>query len=682
MTPNVPAFLVVLAAALIWFAYAVVKRIRNLMLGQPENRFDRLGERIAGVFLYVFGQRKVLKETFGIVHFCIFWGFIIISFGTLQFIGEGLAPGFKLPVLGANPYFYLIKDIMGVIVIIAVIIAAVRRYIIRPERLEPNLDAAIILLLIFGLIVSEFVASGAKTAMRPELSTALAPVYNSVAAYLTAGGYTEAALTSLHGTLWWMHVIMLLAFLVYIPYSKHLHLMAAPFNVFFRSLKPRGGMINPMDLEDEEKEEFGVGRIELFTWKQLLDTYSCAECGRCQDNCPAYLSGKPLSPKQMIHDLKEHLIEKGELMYKKGLTSTGEDAVDAVEEIAAADENAGEILQKELTGDVIPDDVIWSCTTCFACQEQCPVLNEHVNKIIDMRRHLVLMESRFPQEAQLAFRNVEKNANPWGVGWNNRADWAKNLDVKLMSEVEGKVDMLYWVGCAGAFDDRAKKVAAALVKILQKAGINFAILGTEEKCCGDFVRRSGNEYLFQMLAEENVELLNQYGVKKIVTHCPHCLNTLKNEYPEFGGNYEVIHHTQLIAKLLAEGKLELDTSKAQELRVAYHDSCYLGRYQEEYEAPRSVLRAVPGVELVEMDRNRGRSFCCGAGGGRMWMEETLGRRINEMRVEQALEKNPQVVGANCPFCLTMFEDGVKAKEVDESVKVFDPAELVAGALKE
>jgi len=682
MGPNVPAFLAVLAVALIWFAYAVVKRVRNLMLGQPENRFDRLGERIAGIFLYVFGQRKVLKETFGIVHFCIFWGFIIISFGTLQFIGEGLAPGFKLPVLGANPYFYLVKDIMGVLVIIAVIIAAIRRYIIRPERLEPNLDAAIILLLIFGLIVTEFIASGAKVAMHPEPSTALAPVYNSIAANFTARGYTEAALASIQGTLWWIHVVMLLAFLVYIPYSKHLHLMAAPFNVFFRSLKPRGGMINPMDLEDEEKEEFGVGRIELFTWKQLLDTYACAECGRCQDNCPAYLSGKPLSPKQMIHDLKDHLIEKGELMYKKGLTSTGEDALDAIEEIAAADEKAGEVLQKELTGEVIPDDIIWSCTTCFSCQEQCPVLNEHVNKIIDMRRHLVLMESRFPQELQLAFRNVEKNANPWGVGWNNRADWAKDLDVKLMSEVEGEIDMLYWVGCAGAFDDRAKKVAAALVKILQKAGINFAILGTEEKCCGDFIRRTGNEYLFQMLAEENVELLNQYGVKKIVTHCPHCLNTLKNEYPEFGGNYEVIHHTQLIAGLLAEGRLELDSSKAEKLRVVYHDSCYLGRYQEEYEAPRAVLRAVPGVELVEMDRNRGKSFCCGAGGGRMWMEETLGRRINEMRIEQALEKNPQVVGANCPFCLTMFEDGVKAKEAEESVKVLDLAELVAEVLKE
>lgn len=673
---NVLVFLLVLAVALAVFGYSLNKRIGYLRLGQPENRLDNTGERIKGLLVYVFGQKKLLKEKFGIVHFIIFWGFIVISFGTLQFIGEGLSKSFLLPVLGSNPYFYLVKDIFGVLVLVALAAAAFRRYVIRPERIEANLDAGIIYLFITGLILTEFLASGIKTALNPSPHTALAPVYNVIAGYVSNSGAAYSSLVSWYVILWWAHVILLLGFLVYLPFSKHMHLMIAPFNVFFRNLKPRGGQINPMDLEDEDREDFGVSRLELYTWKQLMDSFACAECGRCQDNCPAHLSGKPLSPKRMIHKLKDHILEKGEVLTRLG-TSSSEEALEKAG--ADSDKTAVEVLNKRLIGDVISEDEIWSCTTCYSCQEQCPVLNEHVNKIIDLRRSLVMEESNFPQEAQLACRNVEKNFNPWGIGWSNRADWASDLGVKIMEE-DSSVGILYWPGCAGAFDDRSKKVAVSFVKILQEAGVNFGILGTEEKCCGDFARRIGNEYLFQMVAEENIETLNGYGVKKIVTTCPHCFNTLKNEYPEFGGRYEVIHHTQFIAQLIDEGKLKFRPDMPG-MDIVYHDSCYLGRYNGEYDAPRKILRSIPGVNLLEMERNRGRSFCCGAGGGRMWMEERLGAQINQMRVDQALKANPEAVGLNCPFCLTMIEDGLKAREVNERVAALDVAEIVARALE-
>ncbi|MTI85441.1 MAG: (Fe-S)-binding protein [Firmicutes bacterium] len=670
------AFFAVLIAALAWFGFNVNKRVSYLRIGQEENRSDKVGERIKGILIYVFGQRKLLKERFGIIHFFIFWGFVIISLGTLQFIGEGLSEGFIFPLIGSNPYFYLIKDIFSVLVLAALGVAAYRRYVIRPARIEANLDAGIIYLFITELILTEFAASGIRTALHPSPHTELAPVYNAVAGYISGFGAAAPSLVATYVVLWWAHVILLLAFLVFLPHSKHMHLMAAPFNVFFRSLKPKGGQIKPMDLEDEEMEDFGASRVELYTWKQLLDAYACAECGRCQDNCPAYLSGKPISPKDMIHKIKDHVLEKGEVLTRLGTNST-EEALEKAE--AVSDEAATKVLNKELIGDVLTEDEIWSCTTCYSCQEQCPVLNEHINKFIDVRRSLVLEESNFPQEAQTACRNVENNFNPWGIGWSDRADWTEDLEIKLMED-DSNADILYWPGCAGAFDDRSQKVATSFVKIMQEAGVNFGILGTEEKCCGDFARRIGNEYLFQMVAEENIETMNEYGVTRIVTTCPHCLNTLTNEYPEFGGKYDVIHHTQFIAQLIDEGKINL-RGDMPAMDIAYHDSCYLGRYNGEYSAPRKILQSIPGVKILEMERSKERSFCCGAGGGRMWMEEHLGEQINQMRVDQALETNPQAVGANCPFCLTMIEDGLKAREVNENVAALDVAEIVVRAIK-
>ncbi|MFZ5632625.1 MAG: (Fe-S)-binding protein [Bacillota bacterium] len=662
MDYTLPVFLAELAAAMAFFGYALRRRIKYLLLGRPENRLDSIGRRMAGFIVLVLGQKKVLKEKFGLIHLIIFWGFIVISLGTLQFVGEGLKEGFALPLLGKNPYFYLVKDIFSLAVLGAVAVAAFRRYVIRPKRLEANLDAAVILLMIAGLIITELISSGLAHALSPAPGREMAPVYGMVAGMAAASGAGASAMLLLQNIMWWVHVTLLLGFMAYIPYSKHMHLLAAPFNVFFRSLKPRGGQINPVDLEDEEAEEFGVSRVESFTRKQLLDLYACAECGRCQDNCPAYLSGKPLSPKLLLHKLKDHLTEKGDALAGAGK--------DGSEEIPAG----------ELIGQVISEDEIWACTTCYSCQEQCPVTNEHINKIIDMRRSLVMDRGEFPQEAVLACRNIEKNYNPWGIGWYSRGDWSKDGGLKIAGVDQPSAEYLYWVGCAGSFDERSRKITHSMVKIMQEAGVSFSVLGSEEKCCGDSARRMGNEYLFQTLATENVELLNELGVTKIVTHCPHCFNTLKNEYSAFGGNFEVIHHTQLVADLVARGRLQFREDLAG-LRIAYHDSCYLGRYNEEYEAPRKILRAIPGVTLVEAARNRSRSFCCGAGGGRMWMEEHNGQRINGMRVDQLLEKEPEAVGVNCPFCLTMIEDGLKAKELGETVHAMDVAEIVARSIE-
>ncbi|KUK65849.1 MAG: Fe-S oxidoreductase [Desulfotomaculum sp. 46_80] len=675
----IAAFLLLVIVSVLAFLYALSWRVGVVTLGEKENRLDSPGQRFGNFIMNVFAQRRLLAKNIGIVHFFIFWGFIFICLGEIPLLFEGLF-GIKVLFFSTNPIFITLQNLIALIVVIVLLVAVYRRWVLKPDYLYRTSEAAIIVILIFGVVITEWFATAARLAIEPNPAAAFAPAYSVIAAWLS--GYSKEVLEKVSVFFWWVHMLILFGFLVYIPNSKHMHLLFAPLNAFFASLEPRGAQIRGMNLEDEEATEFGVGRIEQFTWKQLLDSLSCGECGRCMDNCPANLSKKPLNPKKLLsRQLKEHMLEKGTLMLKKGLFNTGEEAADQVEKVIAVDKQAAEVLEKSLIGDVVTEDEIWACTTCFSCQEQCPVSNEHVAKMVDMRRYLVMMESSIAPELQLAFRNVEKNSNPWGVGWANRGEWAKDLDVKLMSD-DSNVEYLYWVGCAGSFDDRAKKVATAVVEILKAAGINFAILGAEEKCCGDFIRRAGNEYLYQSLVMENVETLNGYGVTKIITACPHCLNTLKNEYPAFGGKYEVIHHTQLINQLVSEGKLSLNKSGGESQRVVYHDSCYLGRYQQEYVAPRAVLQMVPGVQLVEMDRNRSTSFCCGAGGGRMWMEEHLGDRINNMRTEQALSKNPQLISANCPFCITMLEDGVKVMSDPDAdpIKVMDPAELIAKLL--
>ncbi|MCL5046646.1 MAG: (Fe-S)-binding protein [Actinobacteria bacterium] len=637
-------FAVLVLAAVGLFANGVYSRYRLLRTGKPEDRFDRPWYRFSSALYYVLSQARLVREPFpGFIHFFIFWGFVILGFNTLNFVGEGFRSGYRLPFLpgAAFQVASLVWDVFAAVVTAAVLVALFRRYVLRPKRLTPNVDALIILLMISALMLTDFAANAVKLSLEPSAAVAGWLPVSSLLVPLFSG-MAEGARQAAHSTLWWVHVLVLLGFLVYIPHSKHLHLLACPFNEAFRSLGPRG-VPAKIDFEDESIGSYGASKAQDLTWKQLLDLYACAECGRCQDSCPAHLSGKPLSPKKLIQDVKHRFM----------------------------DAEPG-----PLVGGAVTEDEVWSCTTCYACQEACPNFVEHIGKTIEIRRNLVMMESRFPAEVKPVFKNLETNSNPWGIGWASRGDWASGLGVKKPSEA-GEAGLLYFVGCAGAFDDRNKKVAAAVVKVLDVAGVEFAILGEEEKCCGDTARRTGNEYLFQGMVQENLERFKAYNVRKILTSCPHCYNALKNEYPQFGGRFEVVHHTEFIGELIAAGRLKPARGLGE--AVTYHDSCYLARYNGVIDAPRAVLRAA-GSRLVEMGRRGKNGFCCGAGGGRMWMEEKLGRRINEMRAGEALATGAEIIGTACPFCLTMMEDGLKAKDAVETVRAMDVAELVARAI--
>jgi len=646
-------------AMLVAVAYGLYGKYRLWRLGRPENRTDHLWTRLVSVLTYGFGHGRILRESFpGLMHLFIFWGFFVLFIGTLIVAAQA---DFELEILYNTFYlwFSLILDIFGLVAIVGTLMALYRRYVLRPDYLDNRPDDAWALALILVVLLTGYFVEGLRIAATNPPWAGWSPVGLAFARLFEALGLEEPLLRAFHRFLWWGHMLIAFGLLALLPYTKLLHILTSPLNQFFRNLG-HPGALTALDLYDEEAESFGVANIEDFTWKQLFDGDACTRCGRCQDNCPAYLSEKPLSPKALTQDLKDHLAAVGPSLLQA--RREGKDLL--------------EVDRPSLVGEVVSEDALWSCTTCRSCEEQCPVFVEHVGKIVDMRRNLVLMESRFPSELTRVFKNMEVNGNPWGVGWADRADWAEGLEVPVLSDV-GEAEYLYWVGCAGSLDDRNKKVSAAMVEILRRAGVDFAILGTEEKCCGDAARRSGNEYLFQMLAEENVNTLKEHGVKKIITACPHCFNTLKNEYPQFGGSFEVIHHTTFIADLIADGRLRPTKPLAQ--RVAYHDSCYLGRYNDIYEAPREVVRRAGG-SLVEMDRSRYKSFCCGAGGGRMWMEETLGQKINELRTAEALAKEPEVICTACPFCLTMFDDGVKAHEAAERVRTLDLAEIVRDVL--
>ncbi len=662
--PNFVLLTIAIIAALVFF----VNRVRHLYIvlriGKEDDRFKEPGERIKAVLKRILLQICVLKDVTrndlaGIGHATIFYGFLCFAFSYIFMFARGFIPGLSFHLLGGAfaHYFPLILDIAGLLVMTAVIWGLTRRYIVKPPRLELSLEAVLILGWIFSLMLFHFIMEGFEINTDPHEMPTLAFMGAAFAGFFA--NIETTTQEALFVASWWIHVLLVLGFMVLIPYSKHLHLLLAPFNIYFKSREPKGALVPILDME--EAETFGVCNIEEYTWKQLLDLYCCAHCGRCDINCPAYLSEKPLSPKDLLNDLKVHLLEKASFL---------------LENKNGGDEETKEYEGPSLIGDVISEDKIWACVTCGSCIEQCPVCNEHVQKIIDMRRYLVLMESKFPSEVQVVFKNMENNSNPWGIGWATRADWAKDLGVKIMSD-DSDVDILYWVGCAGSFDERNKKISTSLVNIFNKAGVNFGILGAEEKCCGDSARRIGNEYLFQMLAMETIEILKNYNVKKIVTQCPHCFNTLKNEYPQFGGDFEVVHTTEFIMDLIEKGKLKL--TKPIDKTVAYHDSCYLGRYNAIYDAPRKILEGIPGINIVEMDRNRNKSMCCGAGGGRMWMEEHLGKRINEMRLQDALDANPNMVCTACPYCLTMFEDAIKEKGVEESLAGKDIVELVEEA---
>ncbi|UCD84368.1 MAG: 4Fe-4S dicluster domain-containing protein [Deltaproteobacteria bacterium] len=672
---NIPVWAQVLHYVLSVIAVAILahglyQRYRLWRIGQADNRLDRLPERIKLFLLHGIAQLRVLKEYYpGIMHLFIFWGIVALTIGA----GVDAFDHYVLHPLGISPFqigsIYLIfsqlLELFGVLFVVGLIMLLVRRYVLRPDRLDNQWDDAYVPLMLLAVLVTGFLVEGLRLSVElQEVDLSYWYSFSTIGYILAipfeAVGLSAEAGKAWHFGLWMIHTILALAFVASIPYTKLLHIITSPTNVFFKSLRPKGSLVPILDFENAES--FGVSKIEQFTWKQLFDLDACIRCGRCQDNCPAYLSEKPLSPKKLIQDLKNNLSRMG------GQILSSETEADA-----GSQEGSGQLL----VGEVVSEEELWACTTCRACQEQCPIFVEHIDKTTDLRRYQVLMESKFPSEVQPIFRNIENNSNPWGIGWASRADWAEGLGLKKLSEDSG-VDYLLWVGCADSFDDRNKKVATSLVKVLQAAGVNFGILGTEEKCCGDSPRRIGNEYLFNTLAQENIETLKKYQVKKIITACPHCFNTLKNEYPDLGGNFEVFHHSEFVAGLVREGKLKL--SKELSKTVTYHDSCYLGRYNDIYQEPREVLKKLPGIKLVEMSRCREKSFCCGGGGGRMWMEEDIGKRINELRTDEAIAVKADLVGTACPFCLTMFEDGVKAKELEGTLQVMDLVELIAQAI--
>ncbi len=653
MTWQTFVFLAVASAAFGYSGYrlAILVRLMKAQTGKGP-AVDKIPERIQTAIVNVLGQKAVLsKKGAGLMHAIIFWGFLIITLGTLEQFVSTIYNQWNFEFIGEAAYgaFAFAQDVSTFLVLVAVLFAVFRRQVLRPVGLGQSHDANIVLtftgsLMVAILLMNAFFILGHQPTYASSL--VISNLISSAFAGLDLSQDTAANFSTFFK---WIHMLIVLGFAVYIPSSKHLHVIAAGPNTFLRKLEREKGM-KPINFEDETVTQYGAAKISDFSWKDNLDLYSCTECGRCQDLCPAFNTQKPLSPKMLIVDLKENLYRN-----KAALLAGKLDEV-----TPAIDIN-------------ITEDVIWACTSCRACEIACPVFIEHTDKIYDIRRNLVMMESKFPAEVQAVFKNMETNASPWAFSPSDRAQWAEGLNVKTMAE-DSSVDILLWVGCAGSYDDRNKKVLRSFVSLLKKAEIKFAILGTEEQCTGDAARRIGNEYLFQTLAKANVETLNRYNVKKVVTACPHCFNTIKNEYKDFGGNYEVFHHSQFLARLIQEGKLK--PTKGPDQTITFHDSCYMGRWNNVYEQPRSVLGSLPGVNLVEMKKNHDQAMCCGAGGGRMWMEEHTGKRINDTRTEMALETNASVVAASCPFCITMLSDGMKTKEMQDKVKVVDIAELL------
>jgi Fe-S oxidoreductase len=685
-------FILLFLGALVLFSLRAGQLVTLLAKARPENRTDHIDDRIGEFFQNVLGQKGVLRDPLpGIAHFFTFWGFIVIQFGLLNLI-LGAFNG-TLPLIGDNRVFAIILDVLVILVFFALIVFAIRRGLVRPKQLSSLLhgpwDGFIILGLILLVILTLALVEGFEFAASH--GTAWTPIGSVIGPWFSVAGTANDIVA--YRFMWWLHIAVVLSFLIYLPRSKHLHLMATPFNIFFRSYKPKGAL--PLLENIEERDDYGVSKVEQFTWKQLLDGYACTECGRCNTVCPASNTGKPLFPKEIILGVKEALfvnsaaiLGENSLYSKLGVAGIKADKT----------EDEKEAHHESMVGGIISTDALWSCTTCMACMEICPVAIEHVPKIVDMRRSLVMEESEFPAEVTSLFNNIERNGNPWEISNDKRAEWAAGMDIPLLAE-NPEADVLYWVGCMGSFDQRNKQVATSVAKILKAAKVDFAILGPEETCTGDPARRIGNEYLWQVQAQQNIETLNGYGfnsaehsnghangavvaskTRTIITACPHCFNTIKNEYPQLGGNYEVVHHSVFIDTLRENGKLNLPEG-FDERKFTYHDPCYIGRYNDVYDEPRRVLTVISSTPISEMGRNRNKSFCCGGGGGRAWMEEKIGTRINQNRVNEALETHAEVLAAACPFCITMFEDGVKGVEAEDKMKIEDISEIIVRAIE-
>ncbi len=646
--------------AIIWSSMNLIKYM--LFSKKKDNRFDKIGERIKRVLVVAFGQSKILRDKkAGILHFLIFWGFVLFLFAVVEALIQGFYTSFTLRFLG--PFYTAItfvQDIFGILVILACLYALYRRFALHIPRLEVDkegkLDAVIILVWIMLVVVAMFGENISSIARDGFIlgSYEFRPVSLALSKLLFSSSSIHIANIT-YEIFWWAHVTLVLGFLNYLPYSKHLHVLTSIPNTFFANIDSIRNTLKPINLEDESIEVFGASDIEQLSWKQILDGYTCTECGRCTSVCPANTVGKSLSPREIMVEVRRRTKDKAPLL-AKGISE-------------------GKPFEQTLVHDYITDKELWQCTTCMACVQECPVMIEHVDTIVDLRRNLVLTESQFPSNLNPVFKSIETNFTPWAFNQADRAEWAEGLGIKTMAE-DPNCDILFWVGCAGSFDNRYKKVTVAFATLMQKANVNFRILGTEEKCNGDTARRLGNEYLAQMMIMENIETLNKYGVKKIVTACPHCFHSLGNEYKQFGGNYEVVHHTQFIQELLNTKKIQLHDGNETKEKVTYHDSCYLGRYNHVYDSPRSSIKKINSLELIEMKRNKSRGFCCGAGGGRMFLEDEEGGRINEERTREALATNAETIASACPFCMTMMTDGVKHYGKEEEVNVKDIAEIV------
>ena len=655
-------FWVVFVVAIVLFLRRAYQLWRYTLLGRKEGKFPQIVKRLLkAAFIVVVNwcqfKKMTKRDRASIGHAFMAWGFMVFVIYYLIFIITGT--GFTVSETLENTRFFFyyewIMDIAAPIIIIGALWGIIRRYIVKPPRLaeEQTTEAMVILVTVLIHPVTHLFKGATSIALGqppvglganlPPISSALSNIFM---------GNSVSSVEIAHTGFFWAHWSIVLFVLVFIAYSRYMHLVVAPFNILLRYPRPKGAL-RPINLDTAEI--FGTPKITDFTWKQLLDCYACVICGYCQDACPAYASDTPLNPKKVIQDLKNHLLAVGP---------------DLVIGKVEADK-----LGKSMIGDVIIEDEIWACTTCHACQEACPVYVEHVDKIIDMRRNLVMEKASIPKTAESALRSIEDRGHPWRGTTLTRTDWTEGLDIKILAK-DSDVDFLYWVGCTEALEERSKKVAQATAKLLKQAGIKFGILGAEESCCGEPARRLGNEYLFHIQAENNIKLFQQYKIKKIVTACPHCYNTIKNEYPQFGGEFEVIHHTELIVDLLEQGRLSLTNSNGG--LVTYHDSCYLGRYNDIYEPPRKVLSNIAVVKLAEMEKNRRNGFCCGGGGGRMWLEEP-DPKICTLRIEQALKTKAQIIATACPFCLQMLEEGMKTTTIEKPPKVMDIAELVEAA---
>jgi Fe-S oxidoreductase/nitrate reductase gamma subunit len=668
-TPEKLVFALLILATAAAFLVPIGRRIRIILAGAPEDRFRDLWKRFVHALTKVLLQRCTLRNErlfTGLMHVGIFYGALTFDTMTLSHTLEGFFDGFYLfGRSGLGLVFSFAIDVAAFTVMAGVLFLAFRRFVVRPKAYATTPgDSARIYLLITLATATFLYFEGFAVAHHPETArwSFLGPW---LAGLIGRSGMSAAAVASHFKLAWWAHVVAVYAFIAYVPHSKYLHMFAGPVNVFFRRSTPSGELA-PLDLE--KSEVFGIEKLPDFTWKDNLDAFACMECGRCQDACPAFASGKPLSPKMIVFNMERALLAGDRALVAK--------TRDDLTELVPATFTEGEI---------------WTCTTCGACQKECPVEIEHIRKIVGARRSQVLMQSKFPPELNAFFRNLETNSNPWGLGFAKRAEWGEPLEVRPIKDVPD-ADYLFWVGCMGAFDDGGKGIAASFVKVLRAAGVKFGTLGTEEKCCGDSARRLGNEYLFQSLAAENIALFKRYGVKRIVTICPHGYNTIKHEYPKLLDlvpdlsaedkaklrAIEVVSHVELIGRLISEGRIALKPAAV--ASYTFHDPCYLGRHNGMTKEPRAILQAALGGRLAELERHGDDSFCCGAGGGLMWTEESLGTRINHLRVGEVIATGAGLTAAACPFCLTMLRDGLKDKGCD-SVAVKEISQLVAEALR-